>query len=198
MARKFLDTVRTDIAAKLADNTTGEISALDMREVLRDLLDSTVSDEAAFTNAVTPPVLSMALDATWRPLTDANVTGGAVFDTVVGGDAEFLRMEPSNSGIRGSATVGWSYNVKGSISIDGATNVAIEIAMGMNGEPGTLVQTVIGTNGVRFTGTYLERYVLSAPADALFQLLVRAPDGPTTASISSRGFGAIILPTNNP
>jgi len=198
MARKFLDEVRTDITTKLADNTTGDISALDVREVLRDLLDSSISDEAAFTNALTPPVVSMALDATWKPLTDANVTGGVAFDMVVGGDAEFLRMLPSDSGIRGSAVAGYSYNVKGSISIDAATNTSIQVAMGMNGEPGVLVQTIIGTNGVRFTGAYLERYILSAPADALFQLLVRAPDGPTTASISSRGFGAIILPTNNP
>jgi hypothetical protein len=195
--RKFLDTVRSEMATKLADNTAGEISALDIREVLADIIDSTISDEAGYASS-TSPILSMALTTTWRPLTDANVTGGVVFDTAVGGDGDFLRMLPSVSGIQSSPIDGWSYNAKGAIDIDAPTNVPIEVAIGADGVPGTLVQTVIGTAGVNFWGTYLERYLLSTPADTIFQILLRSPTGPTTASISNRTLGLIILPTNNP
>lgn len=64
MARKFLNTIRSEVQTLLADNTTGNISAAEMRQVIVDTLDSTYESSAyVVSNAASPGTVVTATPA---------------------------------------------------------------------------------------------------------------------------------------
>lgn len=195
MTRKFLQDIVGQIASTLPDNTTGQIIPANHRVLLNDLLDSSVQDEAALSSTAQTPV-SVSIGNTWTTLSDA--LGVTIYDTTAGGDGEFLIPAQTAGTITGSATAGFSYNAKGAVQLDAANNVVIECALGLDGVPGDLIGSIIGTEGARQQGVYVERYVPSTPANAVFSLMLRAPAGTTSVDLVVRTFGLIILPTRNP
>jgi hypothetical protein len=195
MTRRFLDDIRTEVNSRIADNDIGAIDAADIRNPLQDIIDSTIQDEAGLTNDAQTQV-SVSVGSSWVSIDDALSLG--VYDTVIGGDATFLIPDLAAGSITSTATAGFSYNAKGAVQLDAGTNVVVECAIGMDGVPGDLIGSIVGTNGVRFQGVYVERYVPSVPSSSAFTLMLRAPAGTTSVDLTVRTFGVIILPTNNP
>lgn len=209
MARRFLDDVAQDIVdlqafvdANIQTNVTGDISGSLVNSVytsinanMRDVLDSSVQDEAGLTSSTGLPV-AVTVGTDWTVIDDNLAVG--IYDTAIGGDGSFLIPNLANGSITGTSIPGFSYTAEGAIQADLAPGAFVEVALGLNGVPGDLVQTINGTSGARFEGAYVRRYLPTTPANGVFQLLLRCPDGPETFDISVRTFGVIIMPTRNP
>lgn len=196
MARKFLDVWQSEMESALADNTQGLITAANHRALLTDLKDSVIDDEAVLSGSVTQ---TFSIDENWVNIADALLAGPEMYDVVIGGDADFLQVNRALGTITGTSTAGFTYNAIAAIGIDAATNVVIEASIGLNSSPNTaFIGSIVGTGGAREQSIYVERYTLSAPSSAIYSLMVRAPAGATSITVTPRSFGAAIKPTNSP
>jgi hypothetical protein len=192
--RKFLDEIREEIANSVYPNKAGAIKPTPISKFLGDMLDSLAQNEAGMLGS---DPLSFDIDENWVSISDAVVAGQA-YDQVIGGDNDFLKVSASAGTITGTETAGFSYETLGAITLDAGANKEIEAAIGLDGVPGAYVASVIGTGGARFQSMYLSRYTTAAPANGVFSLMVRAPNGSETISVEARTFGSIVVPTQNP
>ena len=195
MSRKFLDTLRAEIAARIYTNSEGKITASNVAETLKDMTDSLAQDEAGLLGDA--PV-TMALTDAWQSVSDATVTGAAAYGETIGGDPDFLIVDAAAGTVTGSSTAGFSYECIGAVSLDAATNAVIEAAIGVNGVPGAYVASIVGTGGVRNISVYLSRYNLNSGINDAYSLMLRVESGSGAITLGPRTFGAIVLPTNNP
>ena len=192
--RKFLDVIRAEIDAGIYTNSEGEVTAAAVNGILKDIVDSVTQDEAALLGE--DPV-TMALTADWQTVSDATVTGGSAYPVEIGGDGNFLTINAAAGTVTGSSTAGFSYESIGAVTLDAANNAVIEATIGVNGVPGAYIGSMIGTGGARNVSTYLFRYILTSGANDVFSLMLRVESGSGAVTVSSRTFGAIILPTNS-
>ena len=195
MSRKFLDTIRSEIDAGVFTNSDGLVTAASVNSILKDMTDSLAQDEAALLGS--DPV-TMALTGDWSVISNATVVGGAAYPNFIGGDANFLQIDNVAGTITGSTTPGFSYECVGAVSLDAGTNAVIEATIGTNGLPSTYVASMVGTGGVRNLSVYLSRYNLTSAASDAYSLMLRVESGSGAVTVSSRTFGAIVLPTNAP
>lgn len=196
MARRFLDDVRADIISGFADNTTGLITAAAMRQITRDMVDSSVDDEAGITAVATLP-LTFTVPATFTPLNGA-LAGATLFDVTIGGDGEFLIPQATQGAIVTASTPGFTYVSEAVIQLEMANNAEIEMALGIGGLPGQFVTNIVGRGPGRAVGGFAKRYIAAAAASSSFQVLVRAPSGPEQVTLVEATLGLVIKPTNNP
>lgn len=188
MTRRFLDDIRANITALLV--TAGETTAPDLAALMIDQVDSVVDDEAAI--ASTTPSLAVPTAIAWQPLT----TG--IYDISVGGDGDFLKVDATAGNITGSSVAGFTYELDGKISFqDLGSNVAINFSILVDGVQAGFIAALTGGGGTRPRTAAFTHIVLSAPADALFQIGIQTPDGVQAIDIGSVGLQATIKPTNN-
>lgn len=198
MARKFLDVVRSNITSRMPDNADSLIDAADVRENVLDMVDSLTQDEAGLTN-VTDNTITLNLTDAWTILNNTNTAPVITYDTPVGGDADFLKVDQAAGTITSSATAGYTYEALGAVTVNSAANEVIEATIGVDGAPGDLIGSNVGSAGSRAESIFLRRYLPSTPANSAFSIMVRAPDGSASnVEITTRSFGVIVLPTNNP
>lgn len=209
MARRFLDDIRTDMAQALLDiqatiytNATQDVSGDDVQNAFnileplwQDMIDSCIQDEAALGGSAS---MTFSLGTTWVPINDALAPPVLAYDTVTGGDADFLKVDQVDGSITTSATPGFSYETIGQISIDASNNTVVEAAILQEGVPLQFIGSIIGTGGIRAQSIYLSTYSLNHTANCKYQLGVRVASGTDTVTVTPRQFGVIIVPTNNP
>lgn len=211
--RRFLDDIRTDIDTNdqyridnIYTNTDESISGDTVGvwmqaavQIQADMLRSLADSEALLSGSTTT---SFPITDTWVNLSDALLGSGSMFDIAIGDDSAgegFLKIDMPSGTITGKDVAGYTYNAIGALGVDAGTNEVIEVAIGLNGSPNTaFVGSVIGTGGVREQSVYVERYTLSAPANAVYSLMVRAPDGAATIQVTPRNWGLAVKPTDNP
>ena len=191
MTRKFLDDVRTQVDTLLADNNAGDISPLDVRTVLNNIIDSTIQDEAqlASTAAFTPYTLSVGSYAV--------IGGSGVYDTSRGDDGDWLNINLNAGTVTGSATPGYSYTVKAGVTFSGlANNEVVDLAIGVNDTPQGFVTNIVGDGGSRPGSRYWEGGVLTAGTSDVFSIMAQT-DTAGTIQIDAITLTVIVEPTNN-
>lgn len=194
--RQFLDDWQAQVEAQIQTNTEGLISGTLVQQALIGLKNSTVDDEAVLAGSTTE---SFTIDENWVNVSDALLAGPQMYSFIVGGDAEFLIVDRALGTITGTSTAGYTYNGIAAIGVDAPQNVVVEASIGLNGVPNTaFVGSIVGTGGTREQSMYVERYNLTAPASAVYSLMIRAPAGSTSITVTPRSFGVAIKPTNNP
>lgn len=186
MARQFLDDLRTRIVNELPDNSVGLITPEIMRDLTRDIIDSTVQDEGAING---PGQTGVALTGTYQNL------GG--YSSSQGGDGTFVKLDVGLGQIVTATTAGFTYEVLAAVSFEGSTNDEYEFAIGINGAPGAYQPSVTGRGPGRPSSVYLRAYQTSLPSDSVITVMARSPDN-ATIDVTDIILGAIILPTNNP
>ena len=190
MARKFLDDIRAAIDSQMPDNTVGAITPAIMRATLKDVIDSTIQDEAALLGNVTT---SVTATPTWTPVP------AAFWTSVIGGDATFLKMSQGAGTITGATVAGWSYTLQGVANLEAQNNADIEFAIGRGGAQFGQPITVTGRGAGRPIYARCFCIDISAQANSVYQLLVRSPTGANeTISIINGALIGTINPTNNP
>ena len=187
MARRFLDDIRADITADLADNSTGDISPADIRLNLIDMCDSLASDEAGLASSV--ETTGIALTGTFANL-------ATVYSSGTGDDGDFLNVNVGNGTVTGTATAGFSYQLLGTLVIEAGNNEVVELAFGSNGVVVGGVVTIIG-DGSNDASRSWAAFIQSAPSSGVFSIMARAQDGSATIDVVSARFVVSILPTNN-
>lgn len=188
MARRFLDDIRDDVTTLFADNISGNISPADLRSVFDDTIDSVIQDEAdIFSNA---PTVGVVLTGTFAALT-------TVYDVNGGGDGSFLTPSFSSGTITGSVTQGFSYTIRGAVTIAAGNNEEIEFAIGIDGVAEPFFATAVG-DGVRDQSISVGAFDRTAKISAVYTLMARAVDGAATITVDAVRLVAVIQPTNNP
>jgi hypothetical protein len=187
MARRFLDDIRADLLTLLPDNVVGEISPADVRGILRDIIDSTVQDEAAMTS---PPSVPLNL-------TPVPTEYPAIFDASIGGLPGFLTPNPTTGRFELSPTPGFSYQVEFFIQAEGQQNAEVNINIMQNGVPVGESYEIVCRGPGRGVSTSARWIELSGLANMTYGIGISSP---TSASISvTNAFGlAVIVPTNSP
>lgn len=189
MARGFLDPIRTRIAALYV--TGGGIEAPTEGSLMLDLLDSSIQDEAAIASNISSIAVPTAV--AWTPLT----TG--IYDTSVGGDADFLKVDVVAGTITTSATAGFTYILEGVISFsDVSSNTAIEFSILADGVQVGFIAAMTGGGGARPRTASFSHVILSASTNAVYTIGVQTPAAINSIDIISIGLSATIQPTNNP
>ena len=69
MTRKFLDTLKSEIATVAADNATGDFVLSEYRTIMGDTIDSTIDDECDIFS--TAPSLAVPVTTGWTNITSA-------------------------------------------------------------------------------------------------------------------------------
>ena len=190
MTRRFLDDIRADIASQMPDNTLGLITPAIVRNLLNDIIDSTIQDECGIVTSV--PVAGFAVTTTFTPITTA------VFTQDIGGDGSFLTVNAAGGNITLSSTAGFAYSVVAAISFEAPNNDEIEIVVLVDGVPKPYSPLGTGRGNNRPVTVYVDAIINPAPASALVQVGLRAPAGATTILIEDCVLGVTIQPTNNP
>lgn len=188
MTRRFLDDVRTDLIAQL---TTGnETPAPTLNGLLLDMIDSTIQDEAVI-YGITP------VDN--HPTTTTFVPINVGYDVTVGGDAEFLKMNDASGEAQGATVAGYTYSIKGQITVIASNGQRYEFVILRNGvDQLGVVRGLTGDGNNDPVGVDLSGFTISALSDAVYTIGVRSPDGANDIDIQAIGLSATILPTNNP
>lgn len=194
MTRRFLDDIKTDYNALLVSNTTGDIDPLSDKALRFDTIDSTIDDEA-FIYSSAPVVGPLATAVAFTSLT----TG--VYDTQEGDDsagAAFLNTDFTNGNITGKNIAGFTYQIKGAFNFTPNNGVTYDFAIGVDGVPAFLIDSVTGQPGGDPAGAYVESYIKTAALSSVFTLMVRSPGGIDSLNDFRAALVAIIKPTNNP
>lgn len=187
--RKFLDNVRAAIVAQLV--TAGETTAPQLNDILIDLIDSSIEDEGGITS--TTPVNGVDVDLTYTEIT-------SVFTANVGGDGAFIKPDFTVGAVQTSPTAGFSYHVLVQLSVEIAKNDRFDFTVVQDGVAIGVGTSVTG-NGVgndRPVGVNMNVLVLSAPANAVYTVAVKSPDGASTMNVLKASLFTVIKPTNNP
>jgi hypothetical protein len=127
MTRKFLGTIQTEINTLLADNTSQDITAAELRQVVTDIMDSTYEMSAY----VASTTVSNAFPVTATPQI-------VPMGTVVSKNADPLWMtaSPANRQINVQApAVGFGISVIFEATAEGPNNQRLEFAVFVNNLP---------------------------------------------------------------
>lgn len=186
--RRFLDDVRDDINNMIVSG--GGLLATELAPLMIDMIDSTIQDESALSSVT--ETLAQPIGTGWTPV------AAAVFDTSVGGDAEFLKVSLPTGSIETASTAGFTYRATGLLSFqDIGSNVSIEFSILKNGQQAGFIAAMTGGGNNRARSASFQHVDLSAGEDDLYTIGVRCPDGVQDIDIISIGLGLSILPTNN-
>lgn len=187
MARRFLDDIRADLLTLLPDNVVGEISPADVRGILRDIIDSTVQDEAALTS---PPstVLNLTPTPTEYP---------QIFDAVIGGLPGFLVANAVTGRFELSPTPGFSYTFRYYLQAEGPQNAELNFNITRGGVVVGETYEIITRGPGRGTAAAAAWYEISGVANGTFGVALSSP-GSDTFTITNAFAIASIVPTNNP
>lgn len=193
MSRRFLDDIKADITSMMADNASGDFTLAMDRAIRNDTIDSTVEDEAAIYTAVPVPG-PIATTVAFSSLT----TG--LYDTAIGDDSAaegFLNTDEVNGTITGSATPGFTYDLRALLSFTPANGVTCDISIGVDGVEGFHIGSTTGQPGGDPATVSVDRIIKSASASSVFTIMVRTPAGVSSLTIVSAALIAIIKPTHN-
>jgi hypothetical protein len=191
MSRRFLDDVRAEIHAIIKTNGNAEITGPLLNGLMIDMIDSTIQDESVIASNI--PSGPIPTTTTFTPLT----TG--IYDESSGGDGVFLKPDFINGEIISGATAGFSYTVRGLVSInDTQINRLVNFVILKNGVPAGFISQNVGRGNSKPISLSVEHYSLSTPSDTVYQIGVETPDGANTVDILSIGMSLTIQATNNP
>lgn len=189
MSRIFLDTLKVNLSALLV--TDGAVTAPQLLSQLIDVVDSTIRDEAVI--SASAPVLAVPTAVTWAPLT----TG--IYDTVKGGDAEFLKVDAINGTVTGATVAGYSYLLEAKVSFtDLSANTPIEFSILADGLQVGFVSAMTGGGGTRARSAAFTLFDNQASSDVVYTVGIQTPNGINTLDIIGVGMLVSVLPTNNP
>jgi hypothetical protein len=195
MTRKFIDTLKGDITTNLLDNSSGLITPAVMRTITDDMCDSLKQDEATIFSNVTPAATSYNLTTSW-----ATIGGAGVYDVETGDDsagAGFLNVDRTNGIITGSATAGWSYDIRAGVTFSNITNGRdIGLAIATNGVPGDFLTSVVGSGADSVSRSW-GRFIQTAGSSDAYSIMVIDNTGASTCDIESIQLYVSIIPTNN-
>ena len=187
MARIFLDTLKANITTVFADNTTGDISAADLRGVFVDSLDSLKADEAFLYGDATP---AYALTQTFAIM-------AGVYNLSTGDDGSFLKVDQAGGFITLSTVAGWSYRITGLVSFRAPNNQDVEFVISRSGTP---TPFVVGASG-RGNNTVSASMIASIGASVSNEniaISARGVDSAVDIDIQDIVLEVQVLPTNNP
>ena len=191
MPRIFLDDLRNSINALIVPNDAGEITADVLRPLLIDAIDSTIQDEGAIASNTPSP--GIVTGAAWFPLS----TG--IYDLTVGGDDDFITLDPVNGSIKATPINGFSYSIRGNVSFtDMQNNRQINFVILADGSPVGFVSRDTGRGNGKPVSVTFTHLSLSTPSDTVYQIGVQTDDGANTVDILDIGLSVIVQPTNNP
>ena len=188
MARKFLDDIRTQIAAIINDNVVGDISPADVRLCLNDMIDSLVSDEVAMTSPPTT-IINTTTTPTEFP---------AVVDQVIGTVPGFLVGNVTTARFECAATAGFSYTFRIFVEAEGAQNETLNFAITRGGVVVGETFEITTRGPGRATAASAAWYELSAPSLAQFGIAFWSPQPAQPFTITNCFMICSIIPTNNP
>lgn len=189
MTRRFLDDIRSDIVTLMPDNNIGAITPAITRGILTDMVDSTVQDEGAI--SANAPTLGIATTDSFTQLTTPYAQNA-------GGDGDFITPDQINGEITTSSTAGFTYSLIGSIAFEGSANDPFEFVILEDGSPVGFITRETGEGNNDPVSSYVRTLIDAAPADAVYSIGVRTPEGNNTIDILDIELVAIIQPTNNP
>lgn len=187
MTRRFLDDIRADITNDLADNIIGSITPTIVRGILNDMIDSTVNDECAI--AATALVTGIPLTATFTDLSVYNLTDG--------GDGDFLTPNQAGGSIQSKNVAGFTYVATAQFSFTTADGIPIEFIIAQDGVQSGVAAYETGSGGTDPVTVQLTGGNLSTPADAVWTVQARAPEGAATLNIVTGYLALTIKPTQN-
>jgi hypothetical protein len=187
MTRRFLDDVRADINNTIVANIVGDIGADDLRPLMIDTIDSSISDESRLLRTTFVAAVPVGLTYT-SPVT---------YDVAEGGDATFLKVNQGAGTITTATVAGFTYDVYMVITFVGTQNVRFDCSFMLNG-----VNTGLQISGIGFgnddpTTIQIQSTSLSTATDSVIELGIRA-DLAGTIDILQAALRVDILPTNNP
>jgi hypothetical protein len=142
MTRKFLDTIRGEINTLLADNTSNDITAGELRQVVGDILDSTYASSAFVASGAASP--GQALTNTYAPVPYATPSTRS-------GEPSFLSMSAAGVCTVLAAAAGFGLDVVYEATVTVPNNELVEFAIFQNGVATRWTAETSGNGG---TNTY--------------------------------------------
>jgi len=188
MTRRFTDDIKTDINTDLADNIVGAITPALVRNILTDIIDSTTDDECSI--YATALVTGIPLTATFQTL--------QVYDGTVGGDGDFLIPNQAAGSIQSKNVAGFTYTASAQFTFTCTDNIPVEFIIALNGVQQGIASYETGSGALDPVTVDIVSGNLSTPADAVWTVQVRAPEGPLNINIVTGYFALVIKPTDNP
>jgi hypothetical protein len=125
MTRKFLNTIRSEITTLLADNTTQDITASELRQVVGDILDSTYESSAyVYSGAASPGEV----------LTNTYVVVPMASPVSAQAEPTFLTANAANRQVNVlAAAVGFAISAVVEATVTVPNNEVVEFAIFQNG-----------------------------------------------------------------
>ena len=191
MTRRFLDDVRADIDAVIVPNGAGAITAALMNPIMHDMIDSTIDDEGGIFGVT--PVTGIPVTAAFSELL-------TLFTTELGGDGTFIIPAAALGQVTSSAVAGFTYNALVQLSVECANNSQFDFTVMQDGIAIGVGESVTGrgTGNGRPVAVNIETLILSAPADAVYTVGVKSPDGNSNINVIKASLFIVVKPTNNP
>lgn len=187
MTRRFLDDVRGDVTALLV--TGGNTTAPQLSGLLIDTIDSSIQDECSI--ASTAPTANLATTAAFVPL--------SVYGEEHGGDGSFLTPSFTNGVVTTSPTAGFTYSISCIVTIEDLQNgIPCEFVVMQNGVPEGLAFALTGDGSNDPVTITIRHLINAAPANAVYSIGIRTPNGANSLDVVAIEMIAIIHPTNNP
>ena len=184
-----MDDIRTDLSALLV--TGGNTPAPALNALLIDTIDSSIEDEGGIYS--TTPVNGIATALTYTEL-------NTIYTTDLGGGGSFIIPNFAAGNVATSSVAGFTYQVIAQLSAEIAKNDRFDFTILQNGVPVGVGESVTG-NGVgtnRPVGVNVTSLILSSPADAVYSVAVKSPDGVSVLNVLKCSLFTVIKPTNNP
>jgi hypothetical protein len=184
MPRLTFAALQAEVAALLADNTTGDITPADVRQVFNDMMDTFQPASSGLTGEP-PAALSMTT-------TDAKV---AVFDTALSnvGQAGVITPNIANDSIA-TSLVG-IHRLDFTTSVEGPNNDDLIFTIYRNGTP-TVVATeaALRGNGNRVEVTMTFPFTAPGPGPNTFEVRARLRAGAATVTFANTIFVVSYIP----
>lgn len=182
MTRKATDTVKSDIAANIEDNITGNIAPADIRTELYDMIDSLRPTEAAIYGMTAPVVL--ALTPTPVQFTD--------FAFIATQDVTELNPRLATDDIQALVS-GFAYDISADVTFEAANNVELDIQVAVNGVLAGTIGSDIGA-GVGRKKTIPISWVEFTTTTPIFTLFLSSPGAGGSITISGAFLRVTLLP----
>lgn len=189
MARRFLDDIKADIDTIFVAEGGMRVET-EHKPILLDIIDSLKQDEGGIYGLTTVP--SVAVTATYSALT-------SIYEAQAGGD-DFIIPDFAAGTVAAGTTAGFTYTVFASLSFEGSNNDQFDFTVLADGAPLGVGESVTGrgTGNGRPVPVNIRTGILSTPADTVFALAIKSPDGNSNINVLSGSLYIVIEPTNNP
>jgi hypothetical protein len=175
MTRKYSDTLKAEIEAAIIDNTSQQISAADVRQLLLDIIDSLRPSWAALAGDHTAAPVTFGLTNVWQ-----TINAAGMYTTAGASDADELAALQS-TGQLDVKFGSWNHLIDASMNFEAPNGQEVQFSIAVDGAPVGMIATIDGAGAGRVI-EMSDWALVFPPTSSKVTVMARVPAG--TANIT--------------